>query len=209
VVRGELQLSVPLTVPQFLPSRAQNAGSFSGAHEVHWPAALHWLEAAQLPQPTVRLTPQLSVAVKLPHVRPAWAQSVASDSGEQLRHVPASVQVWLPAHAAQAAPAVPHALLLCDAYGTHESPSQQPLAQLLASQWGTMQAPFVQPLGHDESAYEYAQRPVAPSQTPIDCHTRSVLPTQAGAGGTVQFTPAHGLSRQWLSEHVHETSTCA
>jgi hypothetical protein len=207
-VRGELQLSVPITVPQFLPSREQNAPSVSGEHEVHWPAALHWLEAAQLPQLALRLTPQLSTAVKLPHARPAWAHSVASDSGEQLMHVPASVQVWLPAHAVHAAPPVPQALSLCDAYGTQESPSQQPLAQVVASQWGTMHAPFAQPLGHAVSAYEYAQRPVVPSQTPIICQTRSVLPTQAGAGGTVQLTPAHGLSRQWLSEQVHETSTC-
>jgi hypothetical protein len=151
-VRGELQLSVPLTVPQFVPSRLQNAASLSGEQEVHWPALLHWLEAAQVPQVTLRLTPQLSTAVRLPHARPACAQRVASDSGVQLEQTPASVHDWPDGHALHAAPPVPHALSLCEANGTQASPSQQPLAQVVASQWTVMHAAFEQPLGQGVSA---------------------------------------------------------
>src|SRR5207244_1908772 len=66
-VRGWLQLSSAVTPPQVLPSRRQNATSVSG---VHTPTqvllAPQLWGAVQLPQLTMRGTPQLSVALTGP-----------------------------------------------------------------------------------------------------------------------------------------------
>ena len=60
--------------------------------------AEHVYAAPQVPQlETVRLVPQLSGAVLLPHVAPTRVQNVASDSAVQLQTPPA--QVLFAAHA--------------------------------------------------------------------------------------------------------------
>ncbi len=89
---GVPQLSLALMAPQFLPRREQNAESLSGVQATHWPALLHCAFAAHAPQSGVRLAPQRSTTERPPHVQPAAAHSVASDSGSQAVHWPA-VQV--------------------------------------------------------------------------------------------------------------------
>src|SRR5438552_3396565 len=60
-VRAVPQLSLALTVPQFLPSRAQNAGSLSGVH-AQTLFAWHVSGAVHAPHDeTLRAAPQLSV----------------------------------------------------------------------------------------------------------------------------------------------------
>jgi hypothetical protein len=67
------------TLPQFLPTRVQNAPSSSGVHE-HVFEALHVLGAAHVPhEVTERALPQLSMPLKLPQVLLPWAtQNAAS-----------------------------------------------------------------------------------------------------------------------------------
>jgi hypothetical protein len=87
--RAVLQLSVPVTVPQFLPSLVQNAVSVSAVHAA-WPQTFavppppHVAGAVHDPQETtVRLAPQLSGAVRPPQFFKSRPQNAASDSGAQ------------------------------------------------------------------------------------------------------------------------------
>lgn len=73
-VRGLLQLSVPLNMPQVFPWRVQNVASLSAVQE-QTPAGLQVFGAVQGPQlATVRATPQASSSVWAPQVRPRRAQ---------------------------------------------------------------------------------------------------------------------------------------
>lgn len=78
-VRLVPQLSAAVTESQFLPRRAQKAVLVSGPQPQTFgvPAPPHDSGAVQLPQSAVRETPQLSAAVRLPHVAPARAQNAA------------------------------------------------------------------------------------------------------------------------------------
>jgi hypothetical protein len=85
-VRLAPQLSVPVTPPQLLPTREQNAASVSGVH-VETPQTLavpppaHVLGAVQVPhEVTVRPLPQLSFAVTVPQFLPTRVQNAASVS---------------------------------------------------------------------------------------------------------------------------------
>jgi len=84
-VRDVPQLSFAVTEPQFLPRRVQNAAVVSGVQphtlgtEGVAPPQL-WPVSVQVPQLTVRLEPQLSVAVTVPQVSPRRAQNCASVS---------------------------------------------------------------------------------------------------------------------------------
>jgi hypothetical protein len=62
-------------------------------------------------------------------VQQPLGQVVASQA-----HAPLVVSHSPLAHAPHAAPPVPHCELVCEAYGTHAFPLQQPLAQDVASQ---------------------------------------------------------------------------
>src|SRR4029453_3969389 len=82
-VRGLPQLSLPETLPQFLPRRAQKAALLSG---VHWQMllALHVCGETQAPHElTVRGAPQLSVPETVPQFLPRREQKAASVSGVQ------------------------------------------------------------------------------------------------------------------------------
>jgi hypothetical protein len=76
-------LSVPLTVPQFFPCRAQNATSVSFWQAWQVPDERQVLPApVQVPQlVTVRDAPQLSTPLYEPHTRPTRVHSCASVSG--------------------------------------------------------------------------------------------------------------------------------
>jgi hypothetical protein len=78
------QLSVPLTVPQFLPSAEQSCTSVSGEHPQTFivPLPPHVRGEVQLPQETLRVAPQLSVPLTAPQFVPSAVHSWASDSGE-------------------------------------------------------------------------------------------------------------------------------
>jgi hypothetical protein len=97
-VRATPQLSAALTEPQFLPSRLQKAASLS-LGQAHWlamPAPPQVWGAVQAPQlATVRMRPQLSVAVTAPQTLPCRVQNAASVSGAQPHWlaVPAPPQV--------------------------------------------------------------------------------------------------------------------
>jgi hypothetical protein len=150
-VLGAPQLSVPLTEPQFLPSRAQKGSSLSGEHATHAPVPLQVSEPEQVPQSGVRFTPQLSTVWKLPQERAASAHSAASETGEQLEQVP-EVHAEGAEHAAQAAPEAPQALAPCEAKGMHASPLQQPFVQVAGLQGMARHAPSAQPLGQGVSS---------------------------------------------------------
>jgi hypothetical protein len=82
-VRITLQLSVPMTDPQFLPSRVQNAPSDSAEHP-HTFDALHVCGIVQVPQlGTLRVVPQLSAAITLPQFLPTLVQNAAFVSAAQ------------------------------------------------------------------------------------------------------------------------------
>jgi hypothetical protein len=76
-IRGLLQLSVPFTVPQFFPSRAQKAGSVS-ATQTQTFEALHDWGGEQLPQLAIRGLLQLSDAETLPQLLPNRVQKAGS-----------------------------------------------------------------------------------------------------------------------------------
>jgi hypothetical protein len=85
-VRVEPQLSSPVTFPQFLPRRAQNAASLSAAHPHTFavPPPPQVAGAVHAPhEPTARLAPQLSLAVTLPQLFPRRVQNAASVSAMQ------------------------------------------------------------------------------------------------------------------------------
>jgi hypothetical protein len=85
-VRAAPQLSVPLTEPQFLPSREQNAEFVSGVQPHTLPALQLW-PPLQVPQLlTVRATPQLSVPLTVPQFFPLRAQNATSVSATQAWH---------------------------------------------------------------------------------------------------------------------------
>jgi hypothetical protein len=83
-VRLVPQLSAAVTLPQFLPSRLQNAVFVSGEH-AHAFVALHVAGGVHVPHSaTVRDAPQLSFAVTLPQVLPSRVQKAASLSGAHM-----------------------------------------------------------------------------------------------------------------------------
>jgi hypothetical protein len=88
-VRDAPQLSVPLTLPQFFPRRAQNAPSVSAVQAPQTlavPPPPQLSGAVQVPHElTVRDAPQLSVPLTLPQFFPRRAQNALSVSGV---HVP-------------------------------------------------------------------------------------------------------------------------
>ena len=65
------------TVPQFLPEHA--FAIVNGVQEQTWVEPQTW-PAAQVPQPTVRVVPQLSLPVTAPQFLPRRAQKEALDS---------------------------------------------------------------------------------------------------------------------------------
>jgi hypothetical protein len=82
-VRLTPQVSVSVTAPQFLPTRAQNSVSVSAAHPQVF-AAPHVAGAVHAPQTaTVRETAQLSEAVTDPQALPSRVQKAESLSGAQ------------------------------------------------------------------------------------------------------------------------------
>jgi hypothetical protein len=97
-VREAPQLSAPVTFPQFLARRAQNAVALSATHP-HAFAALHVWGNVHVPhEPTVRLVPQLSSAVTVPHVLPRREQNAVLVSAVHehvfvVSHVSGSVHV--------------------------------------------------------------------------------------------------------------------
>src|SRR5436853_63276 len=86
-VRANPQLSVPLTVPQSFPSRAQNAESVSlQPQTLATPPPAQLSGLVQVPQLcTVRITPQLSGPLKVPQFLLSLAQRSAPVSGIQLQ----------------------------------------------------------------------------------------------------------------------------
>jgi hypothetical protein len=78
LLRAVPQLSVPDTVPQFLPNLEQNVLSLSGMQQTF--EAVHTCGVVQVPHVTVLLAPQLSAAVTLPQVLPSRVQNVVSPS---------------------------------------------------------------------------------------------------------------------------------
>lgn len=82
-VRAVPQLSGAETEPQFFPRRVQKAELFS-ATQMHWPLASQVSAGGVVHEPhevTVRIAPQLSLAVNGPHARESREQKVPSDSG--------------------------------------------------------------------------------------------------------------------------------
>lgn len=92
-LRGAPQLSRPLSGPQPVLLRAQNAASLSGTQLfTHWPTLHVWL-VPQAPQlATDRGTMQLSTFENAPHVLPLRAQNAASLSATHVEtHWPFAV----------------------------------------------------------------------------------------------------------------------
>src|SRR5690606_26451793 len=80
-VRSLPQLSSPVSSPQAASCLAQKAASVSSTQELtHWPAS-QCSPSSQVPQVTVRSSPQLSSRVTSPQTAPARWQRSASDSG--------------------------------------------------------------------------------------------------------------------------------
>lgn len=97
-VRVAPQLSVPVTVPQFLPRREQKPVSDSGVqeppHTLGVPPPPHVMGDVQVPQEvTVRETPQLSAAVTEPQFFPRRKQKSAFVSDAH----PAGPNIWISA----------------------------------------------------------------------------------------------------------------
>jgi hypothetical protein len=86
IVRVVPQLSAAVTDPQVAPCAAQSSAFVSGVHPHAFglPPPPHVTPVPeQLPQETVRVAPQLSVAVSEPQVALCAVQSAASDSAVQ------------------------------------------------------------------------------------------------------------------------------
>ncbi len=86
--RGLPQVSVPLTAPQFFPSRVQNAASVSATqpHTLATPPPPHVWGLAQVPHDaTERGLPQLSVPLTAPQLLPRRLQNAPFPSAEQLQ----------------------------------------------------------------------------------------------------------------------------
>lgn len=82
-VRASPQLSIAVSGPQFAPSRLQKAPSFS-ATQAHTLVAPHVSGVTHVPhEATVRVTPQLSVAVTAPQFFPFRVQNAAFVSAAQ------------------------------------------------------------------------------------------------------------------------------
>jgi hypothetical protein len=106
-VRLVPQLSAAVTLPQFLPSREQNAASpsYVQPHTFAVPPPAHVCGDAHVPHGvTVRLVPQLSAAVTLPQFFPSRVQNGASPSYVQ----PHTLAVPPPAHVTPVPLHVPH-----------------------------------------------------------------------------------------------------
>jgi hypothetical protein len=102
-VRPVPQLSVPITWPQFLPTREQNAVSLSAVQLLHTFAAPAPPQVPVVHVPheaTVRAVPQLSVPITWPQFLPTREQNAVSLSGVQPQTfaVPAPPQVWGEVH---------------------------------------------------------------------------------------------------------------
>jgi hypothetical protein len=85
-VRVAPQLSLADTMPQFLPTRMQNAVFDSatqfGPHTFATPPPMHVCGAVHMPQfITLRIMPQLSGPMNCPHALPSRMQNAVSDSG--------------------------------------------------------------------------------------------------------------------------------
>lgn len=65
------------------------AHSCASLSPTHWQTLpVHWKPFAQVPQVSVRIWPQLSVAVTEPQLAPWRLQKLVRDSGVQAEHVP-------------------------------------------------------------------------------------------------------------------------
>jgi hypothetical protein len=96
------QLSVPLTEPQFCPSREQNEVSLSGVQTQTF-VALHASVPVQVPQGTaLRVAPQLSAAVTEPQFFPSREQNARFVSGVHMQTF-APLQVSVPEQVPQVA----------------------------------------------------------------------------------------------------------
>lgn len=105
-VREAPQLSVAVTMPQFLPTRVQKAASGSGVQPQTpaVPPPPHVCPAMHVPQTAVRGLPQRSLALTAPQLLPCAAQNSASVSGTQPPQTfaaPPPPQVLLPVHVPQ------------------------------------------------------------------------------------------------------------
>ena len=95
MVLGVPQLSLAVTLPQFLPKREQKLALDSGGQPqtLSVPSPPHVCGEAQVPQSTVLGVPQLSLAVTLPQFLPKRVQKSVLDSGGQvLTHWPLALQ---------------------------------------------------------------------------------------------------------------------
>jgi hypothetical protein len=110
-VRLVPQLSAAVTLPQFFPSRVQNAASLSAVHPhtLPVPPPPHVWGNVHVPQSVVRDVPQLSAAVRLPQFFPSRVQNVALLSAVQPHTlvVPPPPQLWGAVH-------VPHEVTVRD-----------------------------------------------------------------------------------------------
>jgi hypothetical protein len=99
-VRVAPQLSAAITIPQFLPTRVQNAVFVSatqlGPHTFATPPPPHVCGAVHVPQFAVCIVPQLSAAITIPQLLPLRLQKVVSDSG--VHTVPQTFGVPPPPH---------------------------------------------------------------------------------------------------------------
>ena len=186
-VRLAPQLSVPATWPQFFPWRAQNAGLDSGVQPQTFASeAPQVCEAGQVPQEvTVRLAPQLSVAVTGPQFFPWRAQNAGLDSGVhvggQVPHEPpqpSSPQV-LPAQLG-AQPQEPAALHVCGATQEPQEATVRLTPQLSEDvAWPQLFPNRAQKSGSLSGTHAGGQTPQEPPQP----SSPQVLPVQLGAQG--------------------------
>jgi hypothetical protein len=152
-VRVAPQLSVPVKLPQFLPWREQKVAFDSAAQPQTFvvPPPPQVAGDEQVPQlVTVRIVPQLSLAVRLPQFLPWREQKAAFDSAAQVQTLAA--QVWGAVQLPQfvtvrvvpqlSGPVkLPHALPWREQNTAFDSAAH---AQTLAVQvWGAVQLPHV------------------------------------------------------------------
>jgi hypothetical protein len=193
-VRDAPQLSLPVTLPQSLPSLAQNAGSVSGAqpHALAVPPPAQVCGGVHEPHDgTVRDAPQLSAAVTLPQFFPSRVQKVALSSAVH----PHTFGVPLPPHVMPVALHMPHEATARDAPQLSSAvtlpqffPSRvQKVALSSAVQPQTLLAPQVCGAVH----------------VPHDATVR-LVPQLSGAVTLPQFVPSRVQNAVFVSGvHVH------
>ena len=104
------------------------------ASQTHWPVALHSCPDAQAPQAAPLVPHEAVDCPEYASQAPAAVQHPPGHVFLSHPHTPVMVsQRTPPAHAAHAAPAVPHSDADCDPGGTHVVPLQQPLGHDVAS----------------------------------------------------------------------------